>query len=514
MKNKRKTKKFKLGGNTQDPLEGYLAMQAARRRENPIRIESPGEAIYNNQMMLDRINNQVENDPWTKALDAFGGYALATGSSMAMKGINTSEIDVDTDVAAYGTSIGLAPIELEGGEVAQTPEGNQIDFSGPSHEQGGILLPPGMLPPGSEVFSGRIKIDGVNMAKRGKKRKNKEITLEKLLEMDPTDSLVKNAMRRTQEVNAQEEAFDIGMQGFIRSMVEAKAPDDEGEAEKFLFGTTNTDVDVDEEEKKEKNNYLYEWLKSTVSGAADPTFGDLMGMFGNYQQGQAPLKVLEQNRAGDTANVNSFLDYGKDSLNTMQSAKDYTSKQRDLSIKNIDSDTRGIISSNRNSARGVGNLRALDLGAHQNSLKAKESLYESFSKTMAELERTKADLELRRDDKVMTGEETRDNNNRLDRDNYYTQLGEALMSQAQGVSMTGKSLNDIKTRKVTGNAVNSMFDILEMDPMTGRMKMKEGAVISPDLKKSLENYDYSKKNISKKDWDAMPQETKIAIMLS
>lgn len=66
---------------------------------------------------------------------------------------------------------GLIPVETEGDETVQLPNGNLYEFNGPKHSQGGIDT---MLPEGSKIFSEYLKADpNVASIILGKKTKKK-----------------------------------------------------------------------------------------------------------------------------------------------------------------------------------------------------------------------------------------------------------------------------------------------------------------------------------------------------
>src|SRR5690606_38310385 len=111
-------------------------------------------------------------------------------------GMNMMNIFGNSGGFDFGGEVPGVPVEVEGEEVAHTPEGLLMEFFGPKHEQGGV---PVSLPAGTEVYSDRIKVDGVTMADRKKKREKKTISLEALLEKNATDSLIKNATSRTKQ---------------------------------------------------------------------------------------------------------------------------------------------------------------------------------------------------------------------------------------------------------------------------------------------------------------------------
>ncbi len=109
---------------------------------------------------------------------------------------------------------GKVPVEVEGEETGILPNGQMVEFNGPSHENGGIDVD---LPGGTDIFSKRIKKHGDSMAKRSKIRKRKELNLEKLLENDGSDIIVKNSLARVKANNAKEEAEDMAIQETLKA---------------------------------------------------------------------------------------------------------------------------------------------------------------------------------------------------------------------------------------------------------------------------------------------------------
>ncbi len=130
------------------------------------------------------------------------------------------------------------PVEIEGQEVGETPDGQVFQAKGPSHEQGGIQT---ALPGGTEMYSKRVKVDGVTMADRKKKRKKKEVTLEDLF-AETQDALTKNSLKRTQQVNELEDQADTKIQEQVSAMMKQR------EAltgqEQFAYGGVNLLMEI------------------------------------------------------------------------------------------------------------------------------------------------------------------------------------------------------------------------------------------------------------------------------
>ena len=86
-----------------------------------------------------------------------GGSTSSLSDSLSAGDVASDILDIDSGgifQAKYG---GKVPVEVEGGEVAETPSGQLLDFKGPSHKEGGINT---SLPPGTDIFSETIKIGG------------------------------------------------------------------------------------------------------------------------------------------------------------------------------------------------------------------------------------------------------------------------------------------------------------------------------------------------------------------
>lgn len=207
-------------------------------------IGNPQADLYENQIAMVNAARKAGNNGWVKGLKIFGNLAQQVGTSMMQKGMANGEGDDGKGIAgflnnnygdissgmsmlsgfansggfAFGGNVpGLTPVEVEGKEVGETPDGQLINFEGPSHENGGINI---ALPPGTEMYSKRIKVDGVSMADRKKKRERKTLTLEQLFDKNKTDALLKNSLSRTKENNEFEEQADNKIQMLVKTLME------------------------------------------------------------------------------------------------------------------------------------------------------------------------------------------------------------------------------------------------------------------------------------------------------
>jgi len=119
---------------------------------------------------------------------------------------------------AYGGQVPNIPVEVEGNEVVQTPDGQVAQVSGPNHESGGVQA---NLPEGTQVFSKRLEKEGKNLANRKLEREAKLNKLESMLAKNPNDKSLQNTYNRMKSVLEQEEKSDLMMQEQINQVTES-----------------------------------------------------------------------------------------------------------------------------------------------------------------------------------------------------------------------------------------------------------------------------------------------------
>lgn len=362
----------------------------------------------------------------------------------------TNLSDMMRQIMAFGGGV-KSPVEVEGKEVAETPKGDLIDFKGPSHEQGGIDVE---LPEGTEIFSKRIKIKGKTMAERKKAREKKLSDLEKLLEKSPGDITLKKSIKRTKKTNEEEEASDQALQDKVKAMKASlvnKGEPQEGE-ESFAWG-------------------------------GSVKLGDAMAMAGTLYGSLANRKNTKEARAGETPNINAFEEYGQDSLDTIESSKDYIAGQRDNALRSVESSRRGSIARNRNSARGVNTMRALDIGTEVAASNAESNIYDNFAKEMMQILSNKAKTQSNIDQVVMSGEAARDDADRRDRGAYYSNKAIDNTTLAEGVQNVGKMMNQMQFNTDATNTVNDAFRNFKYSG--GVLTDKNGVPVSESKRNAL-----------------------------
>lgn len=533
----KKKKKLAFGGAA-DPVSQYLQLQRQRAGGNPTSIETPGTALAQNEIDQAKAMYAANSNVLTQGLDILGGLGVQVGSSLLSKGLNKM---------AYGGKTGSL-VEVEGNEVGELPDGSLLDFEGPSHEAGGIDA---ILPGGTEIFADRIKVDGVSMADRKKKRSKQTKKLEDLLAANPTDTILKNTIERNSTVSNSEEAFDMGIQELVGGLLETPKqkfltggrignprigpafnpiiPEDISAP--FLQGMTSTNpftntaavtgevpnsgltwgslmADVNEIDNSSKSGGLF-------STAGLPTVGDAVGIAGNLYQAFAPRNLTLQNRAGDTPNTNPYEDFGQDALASLDEAKQLVGQIRDENLQDLDLARESSVRRNRNSARGINTQRALDLATDAGLNESIGNINEAYTNQLLQLLGQETGLQTQIDQAVMGGEAQADLANRQDRDAFFSNLSRDEQAVGEAITRTGSAVNQIKGRATNENFLNMLYNNVEADVLSGKISGKRGLEImgsGKPTKAQLSDFEtakgYEALGYDKKAWDALPQGTK------
>lgn len=432
-------------------------------------IESPQTTLTKNAQAIAQAELESTNG-LTDALDIIGNLAMNAGSSMLMKGLKNKGLDKKIDNFLPGAQIeynepnymdaslrgkgmyaalgGTVPVEVEGGESANLPNGSLIEFEGPSHSKGGIDVD---LPSGTDIFSDRISIDGMTMGERNAYRSKK---LKKLSSLAGDSVADKNTFERTQQSFAIDEENDL----LVQSLVKAS----KGGASK---------------QKMALGGKIRDWvggLGDNILGSLDGlTAGDLLGMYSTFRKGQAGLQNTNAHRAGQTPNINPFENYGQNSLDTLDNAMQYSDDILAQNIADIQGSSLNLRSRNRATARGVNTNRALDIASSVAEQKAINEAYQGNRSTTMDMLTRKSSLQADIDSKVMSGEAMRDENNRNDYDAYFSNRGKDLQSFFEGLTQIGGQFNRLKERDIQGELINSLSKYFDVDINTGKLTKKQ-----------------------------------------
>lgn len=205
-------------------------------------IQQPEEKMYQSQIQQAIANTRADNG-LTRGLELGGMLAQSLGGMMqgfGLKGMrnNTAKAFAGNDMNKYnsinktigdigdynslmsgvssiGNMFGMFALggravqgEAEGGELLESPNGQMYDINGPKHEDGGVPISMDEL---SRIYSGRVKIDGVSIADRTRKRVKHNARLEDILYRDPYNTILRKSWERgknnTERLKAQEMAL-------------------------------------------------------------------------------------------------------------------------------------------------------------------------------------------------------------------------------------------------------------------------------------------------------------------
>lgn len=405
-------------------------------------------------------------------------------------------------------------IEVEGDEVLETPSGTITQVQGPSHENGGVDV---AVPDGTRIYSDRLKIGNKTMQQRKLARERAVSRLQKLVDKNPTDKILKSSLERTiattqiedsQDMEIQEVADDIYNYGtFAMGGRKGKMYAFGGETDPYisylqnLYGMNTTATPPFLPGGREPLGIDLPSANIPNLGATGPTIsdeiataagnrgggqipgdagttvpaasvnragrlslGDYIGLAGNAFNAIAPLVNTEANAAASKPNVNRFLGFGNDALEDNSQAQNIASGLRTSALTDISTAAQGARNRNRNSASSISTLRALDAVTDIGTQRATVSANDAFANQMIGLMGQRSELENIQDRMEMTGEATRDMEDKADIDNYYSNKAQNLVNLGTNVQGIGRALNTAKSNRVDARLLGQLSQYgLEID---------------------------------------------------
>lgn len=507
-------------------------------------IESPEEAVERGN--INQVKAQLKAYDESKGLQQLGDFLNTTGNSLATYGKGTNlwggdekpKPDVEVDYISnykgldgqikgiYNTDLrqvgpgestidwgrfkpkyafgGDVPIEAEGEEIIQEPNGNMYELEGASHENGGIDL---NVPQGSQIYSKRVKgVDGKTMADRKAYREKQLAKLEKLVSLNPNDKILKRTLEKTKADFAKQEADDMAKMNYMQENSDKQEFGNGGTAKRelpeddlifnnirnynsptarpfpnvetletqpintsTLPGITTTTIPtyaknytnskpfeykptVDKEDSKNKG---LSGLFSDINSPA--TLGDAISLYGKYKATTDPERMTLLNRANDTPNQNFFRNYGKSGLDKIQEEKNLSDFMLNETLKHNTKSAESQMIRNSENSRGINTLRAFNLATDINKANADNQAWIQNQQVKSNILQREGQLLNQIDQMVMQGEAQRDDADRRDRDNFNTQLQRDINTKNQGIQEIGKTINDIAERESNLQAINNMY---------------------------------------------------------
>lgn len=452
---------------------------------------------------------------------------------------------------------GQVPVEVEGNEMGQLPNGMMLDFQGPSHEQGGIPID---LPTGTKIYSDRVSIDGKTMAQRKASREGKIKKLEN--KIGKGDRVAKNTLDRYMLTAGKEEALDMSIQQMLNEADNNPEFAKGGKVQRVKYSGTGGNSNIVGTNPGEvtvnpitgeisglplKETNRYDWTlgedidkhaappptkptykisdiypmadiqvdtsppksktptkKTPTQGGRGfgveelvPMLGNALGIYGNYKAGTADEKAYLQAKASQTANTNAYKHYGKEALKTLDESKLFAKQMGDIQRSEVELARKTATDQNRKTARGINTMRALDLASQAGANRLDMQTYAQEAKQIQEILGQEANLKQQMDQVVMSGEENRDLRDRDDKVNLLNMQTRADISKGNMYSNISKNINDIVENKAALNAMNDAYSNFQYKG--GKIVGKPGEVIA--RKQDIKNFDFKAAGIDTSDMD-------------
>ncbi len=445
-------------------------------------IDTPNEVLGKNELNKAKAQADAMDNPFAVGLDILSQLTSTFGPSVG-----------SLPLAFGSSSVGDVPVEVEGGEVARTPEGDTIKFKGKKHEQGGIE---GTLPEYTQVFSERLKKGEISFAKEEEKRAKELASLDKRIEKNPYDMMLKETKKIVENRHEKERQESLALQETLKSLaINIRGAEKvlQGAGQKLAGGTPSLKYFSDLERPTEDVDMSYPvqldtLLQNTQSknlNVGVPTIsdikvqpssvevpikgkgvlgnfmtslegkapqiasipaGDYMGLLGTAYASVAPLLETQKNRATDTPNIDYAKNYGRDSLAKLGEMKQELSGYQTLAEKKLAEKENAARDRLRNSARGINTLRALDTAVNVQTNRALDDLYLGMAESTMGILGQEANMLEKIDAVTAESAAQRDIADKMDKDLYHTQLAKDKVSVGQGLQQMGRNVNLIKYR--------------------------------------------------------------------
>ncbi len=424
-------------------------------------IENPQDALVENQIAWAKADAEAERNPWAIGVEVLGTLAADLGQSMYKESM------------ALGGEVMKVPVEVEGGEVIETPDGQVSEAKGPDHEDGGIPIE---LQEFTKVFSKRLESEGKTMAERKLKREKTKSELEKLLAMDGSDAIIKASTQRSlQGLQLEEEedmqtqelmgefskmmyggavqsfAFGTPLIGSVFAMEQLKKKQEEDDLEEFASETTDTG---DGTSKSELGLLLKNLGEKAGTALKGTTPGDLIGSFATLMGGIKQKQNTLSSRATDQVNTNLLKGVGDESQALLDKSGEAIQGSTAEAKKALQRQRQALLQRGRSSARGANTQRALDIAGTTSANAQEAQIDAAEGEKIAQLFGKKAQVSLQSKQLEAQGQSVADDRNAADKDAFYTARSQNISDSNLGLQQLASIFNQTKGR-------NEDLDLLE-----------------------------------------------------
>ena len=192
----------------QDPYEDFYKPKFS----DNLRFDTGGKVSEKDKKMLETFNSNGYD-----YLKKHGANKMPEKKKTTFQYFTEGTNPLMAFVKNYSTG-GNVPIEAEGQEVVEEPNGNMYELQGASHEQGGIDM---NVPEGSQIYSKRLKgMDGKTMADRKKFREQHLAKLQRLMELNPNDRMLKKTYEKTVKDFKKQDEEDLAYMNYMHQQQE------------------------------------------------------------------------------------------------------------------------------------------------------------------------------------------------------------------------------------------------------------------------------------------------------
>lgn len=511
---------FAMGGQVDDISDEEYQSWLDQMFSSELEAEEEDEYLLADEEQVIEGDDNDENDD-EEDKNGFGSYYSGLPDMFAMGG------KVKKKTMRKFANGGTVPIEVEDNEVVETPDGQMMQMSGPSHEEGGIDM---SVPAGTKIFSDRLTVNGKTMQQRKLAREKLIAKATKALSKNPTDAVTRGTMQRLEEVTQREEAQDMELQKVANTIYNGSGQFAMGgKVKKYAYGDEVTgdpvndyfaqrlgysDLQIPYAPGNEPINNLptsvpmsgvdldYAGPKTTVPQApssalvgstptlatnpinqsvdeptySDPsslTLGDYIGLGANAFNAVAPLMNTRNAARATKPEINRFLGFGREAIAANDAAMNFAGTQAANARRDLSTSTGSAMARNRMNAQSINTVRALDTVADINKNRAEADINQGYSAQMINLLNQRGNLTNQRDQMVMSGATARDEREAQNIDNYYSNMAENLVNLGTNVGNIGRELNISKANRDNTALLESMSEFFQFGrDKRGRLVLK------------------------------------------
>lgn len=177
------------------------------------------------------------------------------------------------------------------------------------------------------------------------------------------------------------------------------------------------------------------------------TPGDRLGDVGTTVSGLSPLLVTLANRIGDDPNIDPYSGVGDEAVQEIRSAQGRVGRIADEQLTRNQARGRALMKSARGSSTSLNTLRGLEQSINAQTAANESQIFANEQQGLIQSSSQLASFLNQRDEVQARGRQIKDDNDRRDRDNFYTQINKDIgtfgtMLQKKGADLNTEQLNN------------------------------------------------------------------------